>query len=197
MKKILLILILSFSLEAFTQEFNGGLLAGFTASQVDGDGYGGFDKTGFIAGVFVNRIFSYKYTGQMEIVFSQRGSKKNINPDKNDYEYYRMHLLYIEVPLILKYSYSEVFSFSGGVSPGVLVNSTEEDEYSYIRSNPFYKYSFSSIIGVEYKLSEKIILSLRETYSLYPIRGYAENGRWWYSSGQFSNSLSFTVNYQF
>lgn len=197
MKKILLILILSFSLKAFTQEFNGGILAGFTASQVDGDDYGGFDKTGIIAGAFVNRIFSEKYTGQMEIIFSQRGSKKNMHPDKNDYVFYRIHLQYIEVQVVFKYNYSEVISFSGGLSPGVLIKSSEKDEFSYIYSNPFYKYSFSSIIGVEYKLSEKIILCLRETYSLYPIRGYAVNGRWWYKTGQFSNSLSFTVNYQF
>ncbi len=37
------------------QEFNAGIFGGVTASQVDGDSYGGYNKLGFTAGVFVNR----------------------------------------------------------------------------------------------------------------------------------------------
>ncbi len=197
MKKLVIISFIALSINSFAQEFNGGFLAGLTASQVDGDGYGGFDKTGVIVGVFVNRQISDKTTWQMELIYSHRGSKKNMQPDKDDFVFFKIHLEYLEVPLIINYEYSERISFDVGLSIGRLIKYYYENEQGEFTSNPFYKYSLGLIIGVNYHLSEHVIIALRETYSIYPIRGYANNGRWWYKTGSFSNSLSFTVNYQF
>ncbi|NOZ46591.1 MAG: PorT family protein [Chlorobi bacterium] len=194
-KSIILILIFS-GLLSFSQEFSGGMFGGFTASQVDGDGYGGYNKPGAILGAFVSRKINSDWNWQMELLYAQRGSKKNMQPQKGDYIFYKMHLEYLEIPLVLTYSYSSSFSFEGGFSVGRLVRWYEENEREIFYSNPFYKYAISSIIGVRYTLTDKIKIGLRETYSLRPIRGYSNGGRWWYKIGQFSNSLSFVVYYE-
>ena len=196
-KKFSLIILLLSSLNNYSQDFNGGVLIGFTASQVDGDTYGGFDKPGVSLGAFVNRQIGNLFLWQMEISYTQRGSKKNMNLKKNDYVFYKMHLDYIEVPIIAIYSFSETLSFNGGITTAVLVNAYEENEFIRFLSNPFYKFAMNTVIGVNYRLSERIEFVLRENYSIRPIRGYAEGGRLWYKTGQFNNSLSFTVNYLF
>jgi len=193
----LLLLFLCCVLLSSAQQFHGGALAGFTASQVDGDGYGGFDKSGFTVGLFVNRKLNDKYTWQTEINYSQRGSKKNMNPNKNDYTFYKIHLEYVEVPFLLVYNFSETINFLGGLSVGRLIKSYEENEIEQFVSNPFNKVALNSIIGIQYKFSDRLYAGLRETYSIVPIRGFAEQGRFWYKTGSFNNSLSFTMNYFF
>ena len=185
------------SLNSFSQEFKGGFFAGLTSSQVDGDNYGGFDKTGFLIGAFTNRQYSEKFFLQLEILYSHRASKHNINEEKGELEYYKMHLEFVEVPLIAIYKYSDQLAFETGISGGFLTRSYEDDGFQRFISNPYYKFAVSSIVGVKYSLTENIILDLRETYSLRPIRGYAVNKLGINKYGQFSNSLSFTINYLF
>ena len=61
---------------SFGQNFQGGPILGFTATQVDGDTYSGYNKAGVIIGGFVNKKFSEKWSSQLEIKYIQKGSKK-------------------------------------------------------------------------------------------------------------------------
>ena len=106
MKKVVVLLLL-FPLATFAQKFNAGIRAGIVASQVDGDTYEGFDKAGVIAGLYVNRSFSDKFSLQLEMDFIQKGSRMPVDDLNN---YYLMRLSYLEVPLLLQWHVSNSFT---------------------------------------------------------------------------------------
>ena len=71
---------------------------GYTASQVDGDSYSGFNKLGFTAGAFINRLIAYDIYWQVEIKYVTRGVYKG--PTDNDPTLYRSGYHYVEIPII-------------------------------------------------------------------------------------------------
>ena len=92
---ILLVLI---NLGIQAQNFNAGLTLGIAATQVDGDGYGGFDKAGPIGGIWVSRNFHRNWFGRMELRYTQKGSYAKTSTETSSF--YRMRLHYFEVPLL-------------------------------------------------------------------------------------------------
>jgi len=58
------------------QNFEGGVLLGLTASQIDGDNYRGYNKVGLQGGGWVRRMFTYTVGGQMELRYVQKGALK-------------------------------------------------------------------------------------------------------------------------
>src|SRR5665811_2045188 len=79
------------------QRFEGGLLAGFNASQVEGDTYKGYNKPGILAGLYVETDVAPAVFIAMEIKYSQKGARNKVtikNPEK-----YIMRLGYIDVPV--------------------------------------------------------------------------------------------------
>ena len=58
----------------FSQGFKAGFTLGIAATQVDGDTYGGFDKAGPVAGVWVGRNLGNSWLGRMELRYAQKGS---------------------------------------------------------------------------------------------------------------------------
>jgi len=191
-------LFLSYSLSA--QKFNGGIMAGMTASQVDGDTYGGYHKAGFLAGAFVNRKINDNFSWQLEMKFIQKGSHHA--PDSIDFNDrdYRLHFNYAEVPLSLNYHYKKKFIINLGVSMGYLINYKEEsDGYRlYEEGNRyFYSYELSYNFGITYKLTKKLLFNLSHSYSIIPIRKQAVGSIYKFKRGQFNNLLAFTFYYQF
>ena len=68
------ILLAIVSIYSTAQNFDAGFTLGLTATQVDGDGYGGFDKAGPIAGIWVSRNFKGSWMGRMELRYAQKGT---------------------------------------------------------------------------------------------------------------------------
>ena len=67
-------MILLSCLKSSAQVFKTGAIAGLCGAQVEGDGYAGYRKLGFIAGGFVNTDISEKMSAQFEIYFINKGS---------------------------------------------------------------------------------------------------------------------------
>jgi len=84
MRRILTIFILFLAVNGFSQTFKSGLLFGVSAAQVEGDGYGGYNKAGVILGGFTNTEFSKKISLQFEIAYIGKGARKVPKPDKGD-----------------------------------------------------------------------------------------------------------------
>jgi len=85
--------------------FNAGIVLGANFSQIDGDHYSGFDKRGIRAGVKGMIYLNKKLDITTGITFVQRGSRfedyrSGVLNRKNDR---KIHLNYIEVPLLLTY----------------------------------------------------------------------------------------------
>lgn len=121
MKKLYLIAstFIFISLASFSQEFYGGLLAGFNGSQVEGDFASGYNKMGVIGGAWVQRDLSPKLYWGMELKVNQKGSR--IKPTrKNNYTKFLYRLNYIDLPVLIGYKLKPYLSVFGGASYGYL-----------------------------------------------------------------------------
>ncbi len=188
------ILTVCFSLNA--QIFNAGIGGGLNISQVEGDGFSGYNKAGPALGVFVNTWLSDSWRGQLEISYSSKGSR--VRTTIEDPRYYRIDLNYIEIPLIAGYLLPAGILAEGGVSFGYLIHAKEEDELGSTPGTlPFRKTEFAALVGVEYLLTEKISVIARISYSIIPVRDHAGGGTYYFNRGQNNNVISFLLHYQF
>ncbi len=81
------------------QRFGAGLIAGVTASQIDGDESAGYNKLGIQAGARGTVRLGKRTEGSVEILYTQRGAKSRFVKDRYDPNIYSIRLDYIEVPV--------------------------------------------------------------------------------------------------
>ena len=194
---VLLLGCLLFQTVTQAQSFIGGISAGASFSQVDGDKMAGYNKAGLIVGGFVNKQLGNKVSAQLEMLYIGKGSKRGANPNKGIFDYRRISLHYIEVPVVLQFWYEKLnLTLEGGLSYGVLISSREEDEYGEtILVGPFKKNELGLITGVSYQLSDAFAVGLRFAYSILPIASEIEiiNGRRY--GGSYNNLICVKLNY--
>lgn len=195
---VLLVFITGF---VFGQRFEGGILAGFNASQVEGDNLTGYHKPGILAGAYVQTdIAPAVFTG-MEIKFSQKGSRKKIKPKDPDPQKYIMRLNYVDVPLFIGFRANERGTVLGGVSLGYLISGKEFDEYGeFVEEdrNEFNSFDLQPFIGFQFDLLDNIKLDLRGALSVLPIRehpGEDATTSYWLNN-QFNNVISLALYYR-
>jgi hypothetical protein len=190
---------------ANAQVFHGGLLAGFTATQVDGDTYGGYNKAGLQGGVFVNARLSDLFNAQLEIKYTGKGAKKPVT--SSDPDVYTLTLHYIDMPLLTSVKVKQIGSVELGVVPAYLFSAQGEDNGGKFPSDylvSFKKFDISSLIGININLFPKLWLNLRYTYSLTSIRPeeYPNGYYTWFGrlfgqkTGQYNNCLLMGIYYQ-
>ena len=178
--------------------FEGGVIGGLTASQVDGDTYSGFDKLGFMAGGYAKRMFTYTIGGQMEMRYIMKGAFASDN--ENDAFYYKLVLHYVDIPLMFQYHYKENVILDIGVSPELIVYDREYDEHGPIPeaevSAEFHRFTLSALAGVGYKFWDIITVNVRYGYSVIPIAQHASGQHYLLNRGQYNNVLMFGLYYQ-
>lgn len=180
------------------QRFKGGLVIGLTTTQVSGDELAGFNKTGFVGGATVSTNLGNNFDVAMEILYIQKGSRKRAKAD-NDSSYL-MKLNYVEVPLLISYTYKERIKVEAGPSFGKLLSSYEEDQSGEFPSNyrvPFKEYEMSINGGLSYRLYKGIYIHSRIATSLFPIRPHNSGQTYYFNRGQYNTVLMFTVRYVF
>ncbi|MFT5293008.1 MAG: hypothetical protein ACI888_000401, partial [Flavobacteriales bacterium] len=167
-----LFILISFSFSGFSQlEFSGGIELGAATSQVSGDALSGFDKFGLSAGPFIRTTFSEKSSAKLGILYLNKGSKKNADPDNGDLITYAIRLNYVEVPITYSYSINNIRA-EGGLAIARLVSSSElgtdgrERDFIF----PFEKMDFSVVLGASYYFSENIFVNGRWSQSIIPVR---------------------------
>jgi len=103
MKKYLLLAWLTFHWLAPThaqdRRFIAGLLAGFNASQIDGDNASGFHKAGLFFGLRGGYRMSERMGITMDLTYSQRGSRRVPNQYET-FDPYFISTTYAEVPVM-------------------------------------------------------------------------------------------------
>lgn len=195
---------LLFSLSFYGQVFKVGLLAGLSGSQVEGDGYGGYNKLGFIVGGFTNIEHSEKFSTQLDMYFINKGSQKNPKTSEGDVDAFKLNINYVEMPFALRYHYKK-FIVEAGLYYSVFLNYSMSDEFGEVTDEPFpfKKYDFGGFLGLNYKINEHIIFNLRSKNSFMPVRDFQNLdqqigilnkllNRGWYNL-----DLNFTLRYQF
>lgn len=197
----LIMVLLLCNIGVFAQNsFRAGASFGVIASQVAGDGYGGFDKAGLFAGPFVNIYTSENWSWQMEINYAQKGSRKNPNTAEGDHEFFLMKLNYIDIPLMAKVDYRN-FTFEGGLYYARLLNYSLEDENGKFDlpqgSREFENNELGALIGITYHLTEQLLMNWRFNNSIQEVRKYDSDEEYMLNDGYFNTYLSFSIRYEF
>ncbi len=206
-----------------SQGFKGGLLAGITTSQVDGDNMSGYNKFGFQGGVFVKTYFNpgnlsaftFQYTGkagdttdvvlkprwalQLGLKYAGKGAANRFDPDNPVIRQNILH--YVEFPVLMNYYYHDKWFFEGGLIPGYLNKSISKVlGNTSTNSRDYNKFDLAGALGVNYLFSPQIWLNMRFSYSLFPFYKTQafSNCRPAYASGCFFNNvIRFGLYYQF
>jgi len=215
MKRYLLIILYTFPLFSFAQSdkrfFEGGLIVGFNAAQVDGDKLYGFHKIGANLGVMGGfPIYKKSLYFQFELLYSQKGSRMSnsqINSQLDPNSNYFLTLNYAEIPLMLSYHDKDSKTrISGGVSIGSLFSGTEKINNAYsVNAVDFYKKrDICWLADISYMASKHVGVGMRYSYSLLYIRNFANytyNGlslvNPYFGTNQFNNYISIRGIYLF
>lgn len=205
MKNISLLLVISlfcFNGNLAAQNFHGGIMAGLVGSQVAGDTYSGYNKAGVLAGAFVSWDFTPRSALQLELNYFQKGSRKNPDPDNNDYESYLFRANYVEVPLLYQFTI-DWFTIQAGPSAGFLFGYYEEKNSEDLTFRPDYnnpaRLTLQINLGMRFHITPKIGIDFRTNNSLLNIRSKNVTGDVWrfWGYGQFHDALVFSFFYQF
>ena len=194
-KKLLLCLFTFFTFFSFSQNFKGGVIAGVSTSQVSGDALGGFHKAGLYLGVFTELPLSPISNIKMEMNYIQKGSN---NPKMVENGIFDISTSYIEVPISVNYFQTEITFFEVGIQTAFLLNFSDNDEYGPIpndQSIAFNKVDLGAFIGMNYHLTDNILLNSRISNSIFPVRPHASGAIYLLNRGQYNSVLSFTLHY--
>lgn len=203
MRKLLLGVVLFLPLITFSQNFKGGLLGGLAATQVDGDGYGGYHRAGAIGGVWVSFPLATNWTLRTELKVIQKGSyKRHTDGAGGTAGTYSLSLSYAEMPFLVEYSYNEKITPFAGLSGGYLWKAMEKNnglENLSTSGMPFKKVELAAHAGVDYRLNSHFSFCGTFSYSVLPVRNHSGNAiyLWHMNFGQFNNVVQFYVRYHF
>ena len=200
MKKTLLTLaILFFVGIVYAQRFDAGLIAGFNASQVEGDYFKGFNKAGILAGIYVQTDIAPAVVAGMEIKYSQKGSRRKYDPKQPDVDKYIMRLGYIDIPLFMGFRANDRSMIIGGIAPGVLLHSKELNSYGEFPpedQHPFKPFDLQPFVGFQFDFLERLAVDLRFALSVIPIRNKPEGTNYYWHNNQFNNVISLAAYYR-
>ena len=165
------------------QSFKSRIIAGINASQIRGDELSGFNKLGLSGGLGLAFPLSDRWTLNMELLYSERGSKSKPLPDNSNPET-KFVLNYASIPLFITFndwvaewdgeSYYKLH-FEAGLNYGRLVKSEINDWQP--GQNPdvdalqdaFQQNDLSWMVGFSLDFNPKWGTSVRYTRSIIPI----------------------------
>lgn len=179
------------------QVFQPSIYAGFSATQMSGDGLGGWNKIGGLIGANVHLASKTNWSASLGIQYIQKGSRAKMDSITN--ASYAFHLNYFEVPICATYHYKKI-KFNIGITAGALVyQQLISNGYNYEIVPPFLVYEFGGIAGFEYQINDHFSAMGRIGASILPVREApsAEYFDRYYQKGNFNQALQFALMYNF
>ena len=201
MKKCLFIFLLC-PLITFAQwdedrRFIAHVIAGFNASQVDGDQVAGFNKFGANVGVGSYIMFIPKFSMSIELLYSQKGSKQDLRGAPKNQEK-AIILDYVEVPFMFNFHDKQKAIFSGGFSFARSVRYKEYEEGTEITddlADNYNKFDYSGILAVTFLIKKRYGINLRWSYSMRKLGEFPDSNL--SNLGRYNNTLSLRAMYVF
>ena len=183
------------------QSFGGGIIAGASTSQVAGDLLGGFNKIGILAGAYTSLKVKEILNFQFEISYITKGSRNPNMYESNhpNYEKIEITLSYIEMPLTINLQQKENLGVEFGIVPAFNISATlnSADAKNISVPNPQYKkYDLGVCAGINYHITDNIILNTRISNSIIPIRPHTSGATNGWNKGQYNTVLSFAIHYK-
>ncbi len=198
MRSVFTVMLFSLTLMLSAQGFRGGFRFGLTGTQVQGDMISGFDKAGLCGGFLVSFPLNEQSELEMELLFVQKGSRRN--PTKDSPFKYIMRLNYIEIPLLYRRKINKTLGFETGLSFGVLSKTTdvEYDINGLMPARaPFESYEVAAHAGFTWFVNERGSFNLRYSHSVLPIRPHPGGVTYYLNRGQYNLVLALTYEYHF
>jgi hypothetical protein len=179
LKNIILVLVFFQSCMLFAQApeqrtFSATIIAGFNASQIDGDQTAGYNKLGLNLGARAGVILSKRWETSFEILFSQQGAQTPFL--KGVRRSFKCHLNYISVPFLVYFKDWEIvnannqlyqrFWFGAGISYNRLMGGYIDDLngkifVADITANPFFKNHVTMMADVNFFFTRNWGVNLR------------------------------------
>jgi len=183
------------------QSFGGGIIAGASTSQVAGDLLGGFNKIGILAGAYTSLKVKEILNFQFEISYITKGSRNPNMYESNhpNYEKIEITLSYIEMPLTINLQQKENLGVEFGIVPAFNISATlnSADAKNISVPNPQYKkYDLGVCAGINYHITDNIMLNTRISNSIIPIRPHTSGATNGWNKGQYNTVLSFAIHYK-
>ncbi len=148
--------------------FQGAGLVGLTMSQIDGDDLVGFNKLGVSAGIKVRFKLKSKLDGNVEFLYSQRGSSTNLF--SRDAQDDIININYFELPIYLTINdwyieKDDYYKMSGhaGLSYGNIVTSSIQN--TNFTTEMLSNADISYLVGATFYFNKKLALTARYTRS--------------------------------
>ena len=186
MKKffILLSLLLIICIRSHAQSFDGGLTAGVTTSQINGDGYAGYHQIGWTAGVFGRILIDGPSSWQMELKYSLFGAHSDAKELDYGLNPMSIRLHYVELPLMFRYGLSNLringksldfITLEMGLSGDFLIRGTQSANYENAFDNSAWLFfSVTGNVGMQFDLNNNLGINIRSMNSLTPCRLHPE-----------------------
>jgi hypothetical protein len=181
------------------QSFNGGVIAGATFCQVDGDNYAGFHQLGFTAGFFANLPLSDYWSAQLELKYSLLGAHSS-DKEVSEYYYtpYNLRLHYAEIPLMIRYNFGafqvRFLTLEAGVSLDFRMRATEDVDGDFqVTSSRWNVFSATANAGLQFSIGNHFGIGARFMYSVVPCR-FTGNPGWFYNQ-YYNKVVQVTLTY--
>ncbi len=168
---LIVLLIVSFEMQAQPQRFKAGVIVGLNASQIDGDRFYGYNKLGLVAGLNGVTILNDKMEMSIELLYSQRGSRSSLVPGNSIFPF-KISTDFIEVPVLFNYKdwhnpegeYYR-FHFHAGFSYGRLIRTEVDDgtpNSNFVQAGEsFNKNDWSYIFGATFFTGPHLAFTFR------------------------------------
>ena len=203
MKRLYIAIVLFFSFIGMgkiqAQSFNGGVIAGATFCQVDGDNYAGFHQLGFTAGFFANLPLSDYWSAQLELKYSLLGAHSS-DKEVSEYYYtpYNLRLHYAEIPLMIRYNFGafrvRFLTLEAGVSLDFRMRATEDVDGDFqVTSSRWNVFSATANAGLQFSIGNHFGIGARFMYSVVPCR-FTGNPGWFYNQ-YYNKVVQVTLTY--
>jgi hypothetical protein len=143
-------------------------VAGMNAAQVDGDDIAGYTKLGFNGGIGTYIMLPKNFSLGFELLYSQKGAITTKNTRSPQFDFFKLNIDYLDVPIMISYHDKERAIFSLGVIVNNLARTREERGFN-VALYPDFIYKQVAVEGmasVSFHFSKKVGMNLRFAYSL-------------------------------
>ncbi len=155
---------------AKAQRFTGKIIAGLNGSQLDGDGFGGYNQAGLLAGFGADFQIDDHWSVGPEFLYSGKGSRTTLEQMEQlglNRIIYRIN--YVDIPIIISYKVRDGFRGLAGLSVNYLLNAKIDGggNLGFIDSRYLFEdFDYQVLAGLEYEVFDNVWLQGRLSYSM-------------------------------
>jgi opacity protein-like surface antigen len=159
---------------------------------------GGYNKLGINVGIRIGRDLKGPWSWSFELLYSQKGSRKVLDPDLNDLPL-KLSYDYLEIPVLAAYQLDEKWQLHSGASLGILVFNQRDENGLILKEEDINRTEIAFHLGGSYALAKNWKAQLRYSYSLWSIRnqGFVFNSFQQFGrAGWYNNVMTATLVYE-